>query len=58
MELIKRNCDCYLLPVATRINEHGKEEIGTISFKPNTLLKRCNKLYLVDANGTQKRVKE
>lgn len=48
-----------LLPVKTRINpETGRREIGTIPFEANTLLRRNNRIYLVDRHGTQTRMKE
>jgi hypothetical protein len=48
-----------LLPVNTRINpETGRREIGTIPFEVNTLLRRNNRIYLVDKHCTQTRMKE
>jgi hypothetical protein len=46
-----------ILPVSTRWVD-GKLQIGTIPFKPNTVLRRLGKLYLVDEHGTQRRVRE
>ena len=45
-----------ILPVATRYVD-GRLQIGTIPFVPNTTIKRCGKVYVVDASGTQRRVK-
>jgi hypothetical protein len=36
---------------------YGKQYVSSIPFKPGMLIKRCGKVYQVDAKGTQRQVK-
>jgi len=45
--------------IALRFKEiDGKHYIQSAPFRPGMMIKRCGKTYQVDANGTQRRVKQ
>lgn len=43
------------IPVAQRVRD-GKVEIAMVEFVPGMEIKRCGRKYIVDKNGTQRRV--
>jgi len=44
------------IPVAQRYR-NGKVEIAMVEFVPGMQIERCGKKYIVDKNGTQRRMK-
>jgi hypothetical protein len=44
------------IPVAMR-HRNGRTEIAMVEFVPGMQIERCGKRYVVDKNGTQRRMK-